>query len=69
MARREKAPGGRQPGQAAAQLRQVHPYGDHDTGCDTTTPSPRDRALPVKQFLDRLPLPRAFARIRSALPR
>lgn len=67
LARREKARGDRQPGQAAAQLRQVHSYGSYDIECDTTTASPRDCALTIKQSLGHLPNPRAFDRLRSAL--
>jgi chloramphenicol 3-O phosphotransferase len=66
LARREKARGDRQPGQAAAQLQQVHSHGSYDIECDTTT-SPQDCALSIKQSLDRLPHPRAFDRLRSAL--
>ncbi len=67
LARREKARSDRQPGQAAAQLRQVHSYGSYDIECDTTTASPRDCALTIKQSLDQLPNPRAFDRLRSTL--
>lgn len=65
LARREKARGDRQPGQAAAQLQQVHSYGSYDIECDTTAASPRDCAVSIKQSLDQLPLPRAFDRLRS----
>ena len=68
LARREKARGDRQPGQAAAQLRQVHSNGSYDIECDTTTATPRDCARLISQSLDRLPAPRAFDRLRSALP-
>ena len=64
---RERARGDRQPGQAAGQLWQVHSYGSYDIECDTTTATPRDCALSIKKFLDRLPVPRAFDRLRSAL--
>ncbi|HET6192570.1 MAG TPA: AAA family ATPase [Trebonia sp.] len=67
LARREEARGDRQPGQAAAQFRQVHSYGRYDIECDTTTATPRDCALTIKQSLDQLPEPRAFERLRSAL--
>jgi chloramphenicol 3-O phosphotransferase len=67
LARREKARGDRQPGQAATQLRQVHSYGSYDIECDTSTASPRDCALAIKQSLNRLPHPRAFDRLRSTL--
>jgi chloramphenicol 3-O phosphotransferase len=67
LARREKARGDRPPGQAAAQLRQVHSYGSYDIECDTTTASPRDCAHLIRQSLDRLPAPRAFDRLRSGL--
>jgi chloramphenicol 3-O phosphotransferase len=66
LARRERARGDRQPGQAAGQLGQVHSYGSYDIECDTSAASPRDCALSIKQALDRLPVPRAFDRLRSA---
>jgi chloramphenicol 3-O phosphotransferase len=65
LLRRESARGDRQAGQAAAQLRQVHSYGSYDIECDTTTASPRDCALSIKESLIRLPVPRAFDRLRS----
>ena len=68
LARREQARGDREPGQAAAQLRQVHAYGSYDIECDTTTAAPRDCALMISQSLTRLPVPRAFDRLRSTLP-
>lgn len=68
LARRETARGDREPGQAAAQVRQVHSYGSYDVECDTAAASPRECALTIKHSLDRLPLPRAFDRLRSALP-
>lgn len=67
LARREKARGDRHPGQAVAQLPQVHSYGSYDLECDTTTVGPRDCALSIKQSLDRLPFPRSFDRLRSGL--
>ncbi len=67
LARREQARGDREPGQAAAQLRQVHSYGSYDIECDTTTATPRECALLISQSLARLPAPRAFDRLRSAL--
>lgn len=66
LARRERARGDRQPGQAASQLGQVHSYGSYDIECDTTAASPRDCALSIKQALDHLPPERAFDRLRSA---
>jgi chloramphenicol 3-O phosphotransferase len=66
LARREKARGDRPPGQASAQLEQVHAHGAYDLECDTTTTSPRDCALSIRQSLDHLPVPRAFDRLRSA---
>ncbi|MEU8396455.1 chloramphenicol phosphotransferase [Nonomuraea sp. NPDC048892] len=65
LARREKARGDRHPGQAAAQLRQVHSYGAYDIECDTTTTSPRDCALTIKKSLDQLPTPHAFDGLRT----
>jgi chloramphenicol 3-O phosphotransferase len=65
LARRERARGNREAGQAAAQI--GHSYGGYDIECDTTTASPRDCALWIKQSLGRLPNPRAFDRLRSLL--
>ncbi|MEV0313052.1 chloramphenicol phosphotransferase CPT family protein [Nonomuraea fuscirosea] len=65
LTRRERARGDRQPGQAAAQLRQVHSYGTYDIECDTTTNSPRDCAFTIKQSLAQLPTPLAFDRLRT----
>jgi chloramphenicol 3-O phosphotransferase len=67
LARRERARGDRETGQAAAHLSQVHSYGSYDIECDTTAACPRDCALSIKQSLDRLPSPRAFDRLRPAL--
>jgi chloramphenicol 3-O phosphotransferase len=67
LARREQARGDREPGQAAAQLRQVHSHGSYDIECDTTATAPRECALSIIQSLGRLPIPRAFDRLRSAL--
>ena len=67
LARREQERGDRHPGQAAAQLRQVHSYGSYDIECDTTTASPRDCALAIKHSLGQLPAARAFDRLRSTL--
>jgi chloramphenicol 3-O phosphotransferase len=67
LARRERQRGDRHPGQAAAQLRQVHSYGSYDIECDTTAATPRDCALAIKHSLDQLPATRAFDRLRTAL--
>jgi chloramphenicol 3-O phosphotransferase len=67
LARRERARGDRQPGQAAGQLGRVHSHGSYDIECDTTVASPRACALSIMEALNRLPVPRAFDRLRSAL--
>jgi chloramphenicol 3-O phosphotransferase len=67
LQRRERERGDRPPGQAAAQLRQVHSYGSYDIECDTTTASPRDCALTIKHSLSQLPPARAFDRLRATL--
>jgi chloramphenicol 3-O phosphotransferase len=67
LERRERARGDREPGQAAAQERQVHAHGVYDIECDTTSTSPLDCALAIKDFLARCPAPGAFDRLRSAL--
>lgn len=66
LARRERARDDRPPGQAAAQLVQVHSYGHYDIECDTNAASPRDCARSIKRSLDQLPSPRAFDRLRAA---
>ena len=66
LARRERARGDRQPGQAASQLGQVHSYGGYDIECDTTAASPRDCARLIIRSLDQQPSPRAFDRLRAA---
>ena len=67
LARRERARGDREPGQAAAQQERVHAHGIYDLECDTTTTSPRDCALRIKAFLAGAQHPVAFDRLRSAL--
>jgi chloramphenicol 3-O-phosphotransferase len=68
LARRERARGDRVPGQAAAQLTQVHAHGTYDLECDTTTDSPDHCASQIAQFLaQRTHGPTAFDRLRSAL--
>jgi chloramphenicol 3-O phosphotransferase len=66
LARRERARGDRVPGQAAAQLTQVHAHGIYDLECDTTTASPDQCASQIAQFLSqRTHGPTAFDRLRS----
>ncbi|WP_109632154.1 chloramphenicol phosphotransferase CPT family protein [Lentzea atacamensis] len=60
LERRERARGDRTPGQAAAQLPHVHQHGLYDFECDTSTSSPRECALAIKEFLGRAPARRAF---------
>jgi chloramphenicol 3-O phosphotransferase len=68
LARRERARGDRVPGQAAAQLAQVHAHGLYDLECDTSAASPDQCAVQIAQFLaQRTDGPTAFDRLRSAL--
>jgi chloramphenicol 3-O phosphotransferase len=66
LARRERARGDREPGQAAAQLAAVHAHGLYDLECDTTRASPERCAGLIAAALPGLPLPRAFSRLRAA---
>jgi chloramphenicol 3-O phosphotransferase len=66
LARREHARGDRVPGQAAAQLVQVHAPGIYDLECDTTATGPDDCAAQIVRFLTRRPAgPTAFDRLRA----
>ena len=67
LARRERARGDREPGQAAAQQELVHAHGIYDLECDTTATSPVECALRIKEFLAGPQRPVAFDRLRSAL--
>jgi chloramphenicol 3-O phosphotransferase len=68
LSRREAARGDRVPGQAAAQLAQVHAHGSYDVECDTTSASPDECALQIRKFLERRPTgPTAFDRLRATL--
>jgi chloramphenicol 3-O phosphotransferase len=64
LARREQARGDREPGQAAAQLQQVHAHGIYDVECDTSVLGPADCAALIKDFLPRRTAPSAFERLR-----
>jgi chloramphenicol 3-O phosphotransferase len=67
LERRERARGDREPGQAAAQERQVHAHGCYDLECDTTSASPQECAARIKEFVMSGPPPAAFDRLRSLL--
>jgi chloramphenicol 3-O phosphotransferase len=68
LTRRERARGDRTPGQAAAQLAEVHTHGIYDLECDTTTASSDQCATQIARFLPQRPDgPTAFDRLRSAL--
>jgi chloramphenicol 3-O phosphotransferase len=67
LGRRERARGDREPGQAAAQERQVHAHGCYDLECDTTTASPYQCAVRIKDFVTSGQAPTAFDRLRSLL--
>ena len=62
--RRERERGDRQIGQAAGQLGAVHAHGRYDLVCDTTSTSPVDTAVQIKEFLDQLVTTRAFDDLR-----
>jgi chloramphenicol 3-O phosphotransferase len=64
LERRERVRGDRVPGQAAAQLAQVHRHGLYDFECDTSASSPRECALAIREFLARAPAERAFEVLR-----
>lgn len=68
LRRREIARGDREPGQAEAQLRQVHAHGVYDIECDTAAASPYECALLIKYFITRRQAPTAFSLMRSSLP-
>ncbi|MCX2954491.1 chloramphenicol phosphotransferase CPT family protein [Lentzea sp. NEAU-D7] len=65
LERRERARGDRVPGQAAAQLRSVHQHGLYDFEVDTSTHSPHECALAIKEFLGRVSGTRAFDELRG----
>jgi chloramphenicol 3-O phosphotransferase len=62
-----RARGDREPGQAAAQVEQVHAHGSYDIECGTTAASPLDCALAIKEFLTARTGPSAFDRLRPVL--
>ncbi|MEV7230247.1 AAA family ATPase [Polymorphospora sp. NPDC051019] len=67
LARRERVRGDRRIGQAAAQVERVHAHGVYDVECDTTTTTPYDCAVRIRDFLlARPPGPTAFDRLRAA---
>lgn len=66
LARRERARGDREPGQAAVQQERVHAHRIYDLECDTTASSPMECALRIKAFVAGQ-RPVAFDRLRSAL--
>lgn len=65
VTRRESARGDRPAGLAAAQFPLVHRHRLYDFECDTSTNSPRECALAIRQFLDRVPAERAFDKLRA----
>jgi chloramphenicol 3-O phosphotransferase len=67
LARRERLRGDREPGLAVAQQELVHTHGCYDIECDTTTASPLDCALSIKEFLARPEPPAAFEELRTML--
>jgi chloramphenicol 3-O phosphotransferase len=66
LARRERARGDREAGQAVAQQHQVHAHGIYDIECDTTMASSYDCAVRIRDFIARRQAPTAFDRLRSS---
>lgn len=70
LSRRELARGDRTPGQAAAQIAQVHAHGLYDLELDTTVLDAAAAAAQVAAFLrSRPPGPTAFEKLRDQRPR
>jgi chloramphenicol 3-O phosphotransferase len=65
LQRREQERGDRTPGMAAIQFPIVHQHGFYDFEVDTSTSSPRECALAIKEFLERAPERRAFDVLRA----
>ncbi|MDX8148347.1 AAA family ATPase [Lentzea sp. BCCO 10_0061] len=65
LERRERARGDRVPGVAAKQLQCVHQHGLYDFEVDTSTNSPLECALAIKDFLGQAPAQRAFDVLRG----
>jgi chloramphenicol 3-O phosphotransferase len=68
LERRERERGDRTPGAALAQEPLVHAHGLYDVECDTTTASPCDCAVRIRDFLGTGQAPTAFERLRSLSP-
>ncbi|GAA1189320.1 chloramphenicol phosphotransferase CPT family protein [Streptomyces hebeiensis] len=66
LARRERARGDREVGQAAAQLPVVHAHGLYDIECDTSSLTPRACAERIARHLARRAGSSAFDRLRAA---
>ncbi|WP_405583813.1 chloramphenicol phosphotransferase CPT family protein [Streptomyces sp. NBC_01190] len=64
LTRREQLRGDRPPGLAAYQHTRVHAHGDYDLECDTSTATPYECALRIRDFLPHRPTPTAFTRLR-----
>lgn len=67
LQRRELARADRDRGLAAAQLPNVHRHGVYDIEVDTTSASPQDCAVTIRDFLVLGEPPTAFDRLRTAL--
>ncbi|WP_411081882.1 phosphotransferase-like protein [Streptomyces sp. cmx-18-6] len=67
LERREIERGDRQRGLAALQYDHVHSHGLHDVDVDTSTDSPRECALRIRETLPHLPRPTAFETLRRRL--
>ena len=67
LERRERERGDRAPGAALAQVPLVHAHGRYDVECDTTTASPYDCAVRIRDFLDSGQVPTACDQLRELL--
>jgi chloramphenicol 3-O phosphotransferase len=65
LERRERARRDRLPGQAAAQLDQVHAHELYDLECDTTAASPHECAVRITEFISQQGTGTAFDRLRA----
>lgn len=66
LERREAERSDRPVGLAARQFVQVHAHGVYDIEVDTSTATPLECALQIKEFLPRRPSPTAFERLAAA---
>jgi chloramphenicol 3-O phosphotransferase len=65
LVRRERARGDRDLGLAESQLTRIHEGREYDFAVDTSLASPAECASALRQWLERAPQPRAFAKMRE----